>query len=245
VRALPPTTACAASTATFAATLGAIACLRRHRITVQVNTVVLRENVDELPAVARIVRATGAAIWEVFFLVKVGRGTALPELTPDENEDVCHFLVDASRYGFVVRTVEAPFFRRVVVERAGGHAAPTSALYRRLAEGLRAELGPAGERSRAQTKGTRDGRGILFVAHDGDVTPSGFLPLRLGNVRDDDVVELYREHPLLRRIRKAEFAGRCGRCAYRELCGGSRARAYADSGDPLGEDRACAFQPAA
>lgn len=227
----------------FGATLEAIARLRRHGITVQVNTVVLRDNVDELPDVARIVRAAGAGIWEVFFLVQVGRGTALAELTPEENEDVCHFLVDASRYGFVVRTVEAPFFRRVVVEREAGGAPPRSALYRRLSRGLREQLGTPGDRSLAQTKGTRDGRGILFVAHDGDVTPSGFLPLRLGSVRDHDLVDLYREHPLLRRIRAADFAGRCGGCVYRELCGGSRARAYAASGDPLGEDPACGFQP--
>ena len=227
----------------FAATLEAIARLRRHRITVQVNTVVLRANLEELPEVARIVRAAGAAIWEVFFLVQVGRGAALPELTPDDNEDVCHFLVDASRYGFVVRTVEAPFFRRVVAEREAGGAPPQRALYGRLSTGLRARLGPPGERLRAQTKGTRDGRGILFVGHDGEVTPSGFLPLRLGDVRNDDLVDLYREHPLLRRIRAADFAGRCGRCAYRTLCGGSRARAYAASGNPLGEDPACPFEP--
>ena len=226
----------------YAATLEAIARLRRHRITVQVNTVVLRDNLEELPAIAATVSSAGAAIWEVFFLVQVGRGSALPELTPDENEGVCHFLVEASRYGFVVRTVEAPFFRRVVAERHAGGTPPQHVLYHRLSAELRARLGRGGERSRAQTKGTRDGRGILFVAHDGDVTPSGFLPLRLGNVRDDSLVDLYREHPLLRRIRAADFAGRCGACAFRELCGGSRARAFAASGDPLGEDPACPFE---
>lgn len=229
----------------FEATLAAIRLLRRHRITVQVNTVVMRDTVEELPGVARLVEELDASVWEVFFLVRVGRGAALGELTPDENEQVCHFLVDASCYGFIVRTVEAPFFRRVVAQRRAGALPPDGELYARLAGRLRRELGPGSGRSRAQTKGTRDGRGILFVGHDGELAPSGFLPFRLGNVRDDDIVSVYREHPLLRRIRAADFGGRCGRCPYRKLCGGSRARAYASSRNPLGEDPACAFEPPA
>jgi len=235
----------------FTATLAAIDRLRRHGVTVQVNTVVMRANAEELAAVARIVKDAGAAIWEVFFLVQVGRGRALGELTPAQNENVCHFLVDASRYGVIVRTVEAPFFRRVVASRkdelgnADDGARPgTGPLYEQLAAELRAELGEPTSPIRAQTKGTRDGRGIVFVAHDGEIHPSGFLPLSLGNVKRDDIVRVYRQHPLLRRIRAADFGGRCGRCDYRELCGGSRARAYAASGDPLAEDPACAYQPA-
>lgn len=234
----------------FEATLAAIRRLRRHGLTVQLNTVVMRDTVEELPAIARIVKETGASIWEAFFLVPVGRGRALGELTPAENEDVCHFLFEASCHGFVVRAVEAPFFRRVVAARREREpAADTGAsfelgpLYERLATGLRAELGDPTSPSRAQTKGTRDGKGILFVAHDGEIYPSGFLPLSLGNVRWDDVVCVYREHPVLRSIRAAEFTGRCGRCPYRTLCGGSRARAYASAGDPLAEDPACAYDP--
>lgn len=233
----------------FAATLAAIERLRRQGITVQVNTVVMRQNVEELAAVARIVKDSGASIWEVFFLVQVGRGVAIGELTPAENEDVCHFLVDASHYGMIVRTVEAPFFRRVVVSRKDepvgtdvGERHGAGPLYEQLAAALRAELGEPTTPSRAQTKGTRDGKGIVFVAHDGEIHPSGFLPLSLGNVRRDDIVRVYRDHPLLRQIRAADFGGRCGTCDFRELCGGSRARAYAASGDPLAEDPACAYQ---
>jgi AdoMet-dependent heme synthase len=222
-----------------AATLAAIRLLRRHGVAVQVNTVVMRDTVEELPAIARLARDAGASIWELFFLVPVGRGSALGELTPEENEDVCHFLDEASRHGLVVRTVEAPFFRRVVAERRAGRAGATGPLYARLAAALRRELGGPVSRPKAQTKGTRDGRGILFVGHDGELAPSGFLPLSLGNVRRDDVVDVYRGHPLLRRIRAAQFSGACGSCDYRRLCGGSRARAYAATGDPLGSDPAC------
>ncbi len=139
-----------------------------------------------------------------------------------------------------MRTVEAPFFRRVASTRADGGEPPADGLYRRLVAGLGRSARPV----KVQTKGTRDGRGIVFVGHDGTITPSGFLPLPLGNVRDDDVVDVYRDHPLLRSIRAAEFGGRCGTCAFRDLCGGSRARAYATYGDPLAEDPACAFSAA-
>jgi radical SAM protein with 4Fe4S-binding SPASM domain len=218
--------------------------------TVQINTTVMRRNVEELADVAALLAEWGAHIWEVFFLIRVGRGSELEELTPAENEDVVHFLYEASRYGFIVRTVEAPFFRRVVAERreADPAADPVETfglgpLYERLVARLRERLGEPGS-SRAQSVGTRDGKGILFVSHDGDVYPAGFLPYRLGNVREHNVVELYREHPLLKAIRATEFGGRCGVCEYADTCGGSRARAFATFGDALAEDPACAFQPA-
>ena len=105
-------------------------------------------------------------------------------------------------------------------------------------------LGPPEGRSTAHTASTRDGKGIVFVSHDGEVYPAGFLPLPLGSVRDRPLAEIYRESPILRQIRAADFGGRCGRCEYADLCGGSRARAYAETGDPLAEDSACVHQPA-
>jgi len=234
----------------FRKTEEAVRMLVEEGHTVQINTTVMRRNVEELADVAALLSSWGAHIWEVFFLVRVGRGSELEELTPEENEDVVHFLYEASRYGFIVRTVEAPFFRRAVAQRrdAGPDVDPVSAfglgpLYERLASRLRGRLGEPGS-SRAQSVGTRDGKGILFVSHDGDVYPAGFLPYRLGNVRRDGIVQLYREHPLLRSIRATEFGGRCGVCEFADACGGSRARAFATFGDALAEDPACAFVPA-
>ena len=229
----------------FEDTLAAIKSLVSAGLTVQVNTTVMRENLHELADVAALVQQTGAQIWEVFFLVHVGRGVAAGAITPDEHEDVCHFLYDASTYGFIVRTVEAPFFRRVVAQRRGGGSAPGSAVYRELAQRLTSLLGPSTRRPSAHTAATRDGKGILFVAHDGEVYPAGFLPLGLGNLRERPLSTIYRDDELLKRIRGTSFQGRCGRCEYADLCGGSRARAFAASGDPLGEDPACVFQPEA
>jgi len=227
----------------FRQTVEAIRALAAAGLTVQVNTTVMNANLGELPDIAALLADTGADIWEVFFLVQVGRGVQTGAITAGQHEDVCHFLYDAARHGFVVRTVEAPFFRRVVADRRGGAAPPDSPLYQALAQRLEMLLGPPGRPPSAHTAPTRDGKGIVFVAHDGEVYPAGFLPLGLGNVTDQSLRDIYTGHPLLRDIREARFTGRCGSCPYADLCGGSRARAYAASGDPLGEDPACPFQP--
>jgi radical SAM protein len=228
----------------FDETIPAIRALVDAGLKVQINTTVMRANLDELADIAAIIGETGAAIWEVFFLVHVGRGQAAGAISPVEHEHVCHLLFDASHYGFTVRTVEAPFFRRVVVQRRAGGQAPDAAPYVPLRERLLDRLGPPTGRSTAHTAATRDGKGIVFVAHDGEVYPAGFLPLPLGSVRDTPLAEIYRDSPVLRDIRSADFGGRCGRCEYADLCGGSRARAYAETGDPLAEDSACTFLPA-
>lgn len=166
----------------------------------------------------------------------------MQELEPRENEDVCHFLYEASRYGFVVRTVEAPFFRRIVATRNGNGPPPgLGPLYGRLSRRLVELMGEPRVAPKAQTKGTRDGKGIVFVGHDGDVYPAGFLPLTVGNVREQSLARIYRDSPLLRDIRAGHFTGRCGTCGFTDLCGGSRARAFASGGDPLGDDPACPF----
>ena len=228
----------------FDQTIPAIRALVAAGLKVQINTTVMSANLDELADIAALMAETGVAIWEVFFLVHVGRGEATGAITPAEHEDVCHFLFDASHYGFTVRTVEAPFFRRVVVQRRAGRPAPGTTAYLRMRARLIDRLGPPRGRSTAHTASTRDGKGIVFVSHDGEVYPAGFLPLALGSVRERPLADIYRDSPVLRSIRDAEFGGRCGRCEYADLCGGSRARAYADTGDPLAEDSACVHQPA-
>ena len=227
----------------FQETLNAIRALTAAGLTVQINTTVMRSNVNELAKIAHLVQDTGAHIWEVFFLVQVGRGSITEAISPGEHEEISHFLFDASQYGFIIRTVEAPFFRRVVKRRLEGDSAPTSDLYSTLSSELTTLMGPATQRIRAHTTSTRDGKGIVFVAYDGEVYPAGFLPQPLGNVLTTPIAEIYQDNLLLRQIRASEFSGRCGYCEYSDLCGGSRARAFAETGDALGEDPACAYQP--
>lgn len=227
----------------FDKSLPAIKAIVDAGIKLQINTTVMSGNVHEMPDIAQIMKDYGVDMWEVFFLVHVGRGEATGAITPEEHEDVCHFLYDASHHGFVVRTVEAPFFRRVVHTRRNGGTAPDTALYAELSGRLTELLGEGRPRPSAHTAATRDGKGIVFVAHDGEVYPAGFLPLGLGSVRDTPLAEIYRDHPTLKAIRSADFSGKCGSCEYADLCGGSRARAFASTGDPLGSDSACIFEP--
>lgn len=229
----------------FDQTLDAIGWLVEEGLRVQVNTAVMKANVGELADIAALLVDLGVRTWEVFFLVQVGRGRHELELTSEENEDVANFLWEASAYGLTVRTVEAPWCRRVAAWRQQGHSElRLGNTYSALASRLADLLGPPVGWPRMATSGTRDGKGTLFVAHDGTVYPAGFLPLALGNVRRTNVVDLYRNHPLLRDIRAARFSGRCGVCEFRGPCGGSRSRAFAASGDPLAEDPACAYEPA-
>ena len=232
----------------FASTKAALEMLVRKGFKVQVNTTVMRENVEELPEIAALLVGLGVHIWEVFYLIAVGRGTEIRALSPAECEDVAHFLFDSSAYGLVVRTVEAPFFRRVTAWRKQAPAGVDPAdhfklgsLYRRLREGLRQQLGEPKGAPSAQTAKTRDGKGILFISHDGEVWPAGFLPVPLGNVRQQNVVDIYRNHPVLKKIRAGEFGGRCGRCEYQDLCGGSRARAFGVTGDYMESEPYCVY----
>ncbi len=235
----------------FDQTVEALRQLVMRGFTVQVNTAVMRDNVHELPAIVEILKQTGVTVWEVFFLIHVGRGQDVQELDAYEHEQVAHFLYEASRYGIHVRTVEGPFFRRVIQSRSQETISfaevlekfSLGSLYEQLSSELLQRLGKPEDQALSQTSGTRDGKGIIFVAHDGTVYPAGFLPLPLGNVREDSLSTIYRDHPLLKKIRAAEFTGRCGSCDHRDVCGGSRARAYAAYGDPLAEDKACYYEP--
>jgi len=224
----------------FAATMLTLRQLKEAGFTVQINTTVMAGNVRQFADVAALLRDFHIDIWEVFFLISTGRGVDVNATTPQQNEDLCHFLVDASRYGFIVRSVEGPFLRRVNQQRLEMVEGPaTGSLYQFLGERLRELLGPPTHDVCAPSAATRDGNGIVFVGATGDIYPSGFLPTPLGNLRHHSLIEVYRDSPVMRAIRDTAFSGPCGSCDYRELCGGSRSRAYAASGDPLASDPAC------
>ncbi|MGC9087632.1 MAG: TIGR04053 family radical SAM/SPASM domain-containing protein [Conexivisphaera sp.] len=224
----------------FTSTLEAVRVATSAGLKVQLNSLIFRGNVEEIPDVLATARSLGVDTLEFFYLVKVGRAAdGMEELTPAEYEDVSTFLVDATSYCFTVRTVEGPFIRRI----AAGGGIRVGSLHGLLVDRARKLLGePPCQRSLRVTN-TRDGKGIIFVAYNGDVYPSGFLPVPQGNVRRSRLVEIYRDNPLFKSIRAAEFSGRCGACEYRDICGGSRSRAFAALGDPLGEDPACPYVP--
>lgn len=224
---------------TFERTLEAARAALALGIGVQINTVVMRRTLQTLPDVAALMVREGIPVWEVFFLIVTGRALLDDALEPEEQYAVAQFLLHASRYDLLVRTVEAPFVRRALHEHELGEAPASLALS--LTERLHALLGDPPHPVRMGRRGTLDGDGIVFVAYDGTVSPGGFLPIPLGNVRQDSLPSLYRSAPLLQHIRARDLQDSCGTCAYRTACGGSRARAYASSGDPLASDPACPF----
>jgi radical SAM protein len=219
---------------------------------VQINTTVTRDTVADLPDIAAQVRHRGALLWSVFFLVPTGRGSGLPALGPAETEDVLNVLYDVGEQ-VPVKTTEAHHFRRVCVQRAvlarrgipPEHVLGLGPLYRRLRDRL-ADLGLTGtpRRPRRPPLQVSAGNGFVFVSHRGQVYPSGFLPLSAGDVRTQRLVEIYRRSPLFTGLRDpARLRGRCASCEFRMVCGGSRARAYAETGDPYAEEPACGYQP--
>ena len=224
---------------TFRSTWQAIDEAQAVGLRVQVNTTVLPDRLEELGALCALLKLHRVPVWEVFFLVRTGRATTLPEMTPAEYGAVAHLLYDASRYGLVVRAVEGPWLRRAAHERAAGAPPPPSGPYPPMAARLRRHLGPPTHPSSIAPVGTLDGDGIVFVGHDGTITPGGLMDLPIGSVRTDDLRAVYQRHPLLQAIRARRFSGPCGRCPARSYCGGSRARALAETGDPLGSDPAC------
>ena len=217
----------------------------------QINTTVTAGNVGELPDLLRQVIDLDAFLWSVFLLVPTGRGEALRALPPEEVEDVLHWLVDVSRH-LAVKTTEAPHFRRVILQRRRVGEVDVAehfglgATYRRLRAGLDALLAERDLPTRVPRPplDINAGRGFVFIDHIGNVHPSGFLPVPGGSLRERSLPEIYREAPLFRELRDVRLLrGRCGVCEYRNVCGGSRSRAYAVTGDHLAEEPYCSYQP--
>ncbi len=213
----------------FGWTLAAAARISGAGIPLQINTLVSAETAPYLERIGDLVARIGAARWSLFFLVQVGRGRALGQLTPRECEATLDWVADnATRWPFVLTTTEAPHYRRIAVQRQRAAGRPAAEIQASpLARGF----------------GIRDGNGILFIGANGDVMPSGFLPVVAGNVRTTNVLELYRDQSLFRALRTPRmFAAPCGPCTFALVCGGSRARAWAATGSPLGADPLCGWR---
>jgi radical SAM protein with 4Fe4S-binding SPASM domain len=202
----------------FDRTLEALRAARRAGLETQVNTTVSRFSMDRLQPIAQVVEDEGAKLWSLFFLVVTGRARLEDDLTAEEYEQVFEFLFETSlRAPFQIKTTEAQHYRRYVAQR------------RKSARGL---------------PPVNDGKGFLFVSHTGEIFPSGFLELSAGNVRRTALAEAYRGSALFQALRNPDaFQGKCGACEYRNLCGGSRARAYALTGDYAGSDPRCVYEP--
>jgi AdoMet-dependent heme synthase len=208
-------------------------------VSVQVNTTVAKHNVDILDEMVPFLQEVGAVQWSLFFLVPTGRAQAENMISPEQHEHVFNWLYDLSKNApFDIKATAAPMYRRVAIERkrseqGSGTPITFQGAGFQYADGLN-----------RPTRGVNDGNGFLFISHVGDIQPSGFLPITAGNVRTDDVVDVYRNSQLFTDLRTPDkIKGRCGICEYRDVCGGQRGRAYGVTGDYLESDPACLYIP--
>ncbi len=208
-------------------------------LSVQVNTTVTKFNLDLLPDMVPFIEEVGAVQWSVFFLVPTGRAQAKTMISPEDHERVFHWLYGLSQEApFDIKATAAPMYRRVAIERKKQEAGEGSEV---TFQGAGFQYADGLHRPR---KGVNDGNGFLFISHIGEIQPSGFLPITAGLVREDDVVDVYRNHPMFKALRDpSKFKGKCGVCEFRDLCGGQRGRAYGLTGDYLETDPACAYTP--
>jgi radical SAM protein len=215
---------------TFDRAMAALHHAKEIGLDTQLQTTVTRRNMHQLPLIAERVKEVNGKMWSLFFLIVTGRAQAADDLTGEEYEQVFETLYNLSKtMPFEIKTTEGMHYRRYVA--------------RRMAE----EHGTEADHTRQvmyRTAGVSDGRGFVFVSHTGDIYPSGFLPLNAGNVRRESLVNVYRNSPLFVGLRDPALReGKCGRCEYTKVCGGSRARAYATTGNHLAEDPRCVYQP--
>jgi radical SAM protein with 4Fe4S-binding SPASM domain len=195
-----------------------------------VNTTVTPQNWQRIDEFAALLDGLQIVLWSVFFLVPVGRATATERLSGEQVEAVFEQLwLEAGRRKFPIKTTEAPHYRRYLAQRQK--------------EASRSSMHPTPRQGFASLA-TNDGKGILFVANNGNLYPSGFMPVRAGSFPADNVVEVYQDSPVFQTLRDPDqLQGKCGDCEFRTICGGSRARAYAVTGNPLAEEPDCTYLP--
>lgn len=215
----------------FFRTLEVIHWANEAQLPVQINTCISKRNLNDLDNMAALLRQFRIALWSAFFLVPTGRGQAADLPTAQDFENVFADLNRLAReVPFKVKTTEAQHYRRFLIQhrpRFAGHR--------------------SGDVVKANIPGLmpiNDGKGFVFVSHSGEVFPSGFLPVSAGNVRQQPLANIYRDSPLLCKLRdSSNLKGKCGECEFREICGGSRARAYAVTGDLFAEEPCCVYKP--
>lgn len=217
----------------FERTVAGIETAAAEGLPLQINTTVYRDNAEKLAEMVPLLESWNVVQWSVFFLVPTGRGKQLPMLDAEGHERMLTWLHElAGKAPFDVKATAAPHYRRIAIQRSQGDVAGAGF---RFKDGLDRPL-----------KGVNDGRGFMFVSHRGEVMPSGFLPISAGNVREQYVVDIYRDSKLFRELRDPSMLkGKCGVCEFNEVCGGSRARAFGVTGDYLAADPSCLYQPAA
>ncbi len=230
----------------FDRTIEAINYLHELGMPLQINTVISKYNIDYLEEMKGLMEKLNVVLWSVFFLVPVGRGQDKDMISPADHEKVFRWLYQVSKtVSFDIKTTAAQHYRRVVLQQKAREqkiGKDDIAFQNVLSEGATGTVDGLGR----APKGVNDGNGFIFISHIGDVYPSGLLPVKVGNVRLQPLSEIYRESPILKQLRDPDqYKGKCGVCEFRHVCGGSRSRAYASTGDYLESEPYCVYIPRA
>ena len=216
----------------YAGALTGIAACREAGLPFQINTTVTRANRLELPAIYELALKLGAAAHHVFVLVPTGRGELIREelVTPEEYEATLNWLLARQQDGkLFIKPTCAPQYYRLWRQDAQARGEPITA---------------ATHGMEAMTKGCLGGQGFAFVSYKGEVQPCGYLELVAGNIRQTPFPEIWANSELFQQLRRVDdYHGKCCACQYRKVCGGCRARAYALTGDVLGDDPICPYEP--
>lgn len=220
----------------FARTLDAVRWANDAGLPVQINTTFSRRNIGEIDAIVALMEQLKIALWSVFFLVPTGRGKLDDLLSADEFEEIFARLEQLSRSAiFDIKTTEAQHYRRFLLQK--------NAAERRAGRPVK-ETRVADDAIGRAPRGLNDGKGFVFISHKGEVFPSGFLPLSAGSIRQQSLKSIYQDSPLFRALRDpSRLEGKCGACEFKQICGGSRSRAYALTGDPFAQEPCCSYLP--
>ena len=211
-------------------TLDIIGTCHEEQLPVQVNTVVSRRNFSDLDSMIELLTRLDVVLWNVVFFVPASREEAGAMLSAQEHEEVFAKLYAASKHvHFQIKTTEGQHYQRYLLQQRVRESRG------RLTETDVITCAP---------KGVSDGKGMVFVNYQGEAYPSRFLPLSGGDLTRQSLSDVYCESPLFVSLRdSSRLKGKCGRCPARNVCGGSRARAYVMTGDLFASDPCCAFEP--
>jgi len=228
--------------------------LKALGMSMQLNTTIARHNAHQLPEIYDLALRLGADALHTFLLVPVGCGLQIAEqqmVSPEQYEEILHWFYDREKEGRIeLKATCAPHYFRVRKQRqleekkagqlpvlqssSGGNGHTAHGVPSRHPE------------LSAVTRGCLAGSGVCFVSHKGEVFPCGYLPVRAGDLRVQSFGEVWEGSPVFHLLRdSANLNGKCGICEFRNICLGCRARAYAVTGDYLGEEPSCVYQPRA
>ena len=218
----------------FEKALKGIGHLREKNVAFQINITLTRHNSEQLEDIYELAKSLGAVAVHIFMLVPVGCGQKLGEadmLTPEQYEEKLIEICELDRRGDLqVKVTCGPHYERVIRQQGLQQADRVG--------------GSVPGRHGGVSKGCLAGLGVLFVAHQGDVFPCGYLPVKCGNVLEENLLDIWKNNKDLALMRNSDaLEGKCGVCGYREVCSGCRGRAYAATGNYMAEEPFCVYVP--